>query len=101
MLVLYGPCTPPVLAGAVLDGVLFPDGRCLDERLRLLPLPVATLTLIGVGGIARFVRGAMFDVLGQPFIRTAHAKGVSPRQVTRSEERRVGEECRSRWSPYH
>src|SRR5205807_1025271 len=43
----------------------------------------ATLTLIGVGGIARFVRGAMFDVLGQPFIRTAHAKGVSPRQVTR------------------
>ena len=21
--------------------------------------------------------------------------------VTRSEERRVGEECRSRWSPYH
>ena len=26
---------------------------------------------------------------GQPFIRT------------RSEERRVGKECRSRWSPYH
>ena len=22
-------------------------------------------------------------------------------QVTRSEERRVGKECRSRWSPYH
>src|SRR2546430_10307565 len=26
----------------------------------------------------------------------------SPREVTlRSEERRVGKECRSRWSPYH
>ena len=25
---------------------------------------------------------------------------VSP-PVTRSEERRVGKECRSRWSPYH
>ena len=23
------------------------------------------------------------------------------RPVTRSEERRVGKECRSRWSPYH
>ena len=23
------------------------------------------------------------------------------RLVTRSEERRVGKECRSRWSPYH
>src|ERR1019366_4595186 len=25
----------------------------------------------------------------------------APRQVWRSEERRVGKECRSRWSPYH
>ena len=24
-----------------------------------------------------------------------------PRSFTRSEERRVGKECRSRWSPYH
>ena len=27
--------------------------------------------------------------------------GVVVRDVTRSEERRVGKECRSRWSPYH
>ena len=26
---------------------------------------------------------------------------VSAEQVARSEERRVGKECRSRWSPYH
>src|SRR5256886_8432470 len=26
---------------------------------------------------------------------------VDPAQVRRSEERRVGKECRSRWSPYH
>ena len=25
----------------------------------------------------------------------------SERRVARSEERRVGKECRSRWSPYH
>ena len=24
-----------------------------------------------------------------------------PREAVRSEERRVGKECRSRWSPYH
>ena len=25
----------------------------------------------------------------------------TPKYITRSEERRVGKECRSRWSPYH
>src|SRR2546430_14183995 len=36
--------------------------------------------------------GTKFRVL----IRPANAK-----RLTRSEERRVGKECRSRWSPYH
>ena len=27
--------------------------------------------------------------------------GHYPQPTTRSEERRVGKECRSRWSPYH
>ena len=26
---------------------------------------------------------------------------TTPEQLCRSEERRVGKECRSRWSPYH
>ena len=26
---------------------------------------------------------------------------IQPSMLTRSEERRVGKECRSRWSPYH
>ena len=48
------------------------------DGLRHLALPLATLTLIGVGGSARFVRGAMLDVQSQPFVTTAHAKGLSP-----------------------
>src|SRR2546421_11078809 len=32
---------------------------------------------------------------------TIGAGGVIFTQSTRSEERRVGKECRSRWSPYH
>src|SRR2546430_16584309 len=43
----------------------------------------------------RFLPNAV--VYGQP-IRGPTRRGV-PRQ--RSEERRVGKECRSRWSPYH
>ena len=30
-----------------------------------------------------------------------HKGAVAVLAVTRSEERRVGKECRSRWSPYH
>ena len=38
---------------------------------------------------------ATFDVL-----QRAGARGANL-VITRSEERRVGKECRSRWSPYH
>ena len=33
----------------------------------------------------------------QEIIKEVDAKGI----IARSEERRVGKECRSRWSPYH
>jgi peptide/nickel transport system permease protein len=39
-------------------------------------LPVITLGLGGAGILARFTRSAMLEVLGQPYIRTASAKGV-------------------------
>jgi peptide/nickel transport system permease protein len=45
-------------------------------------LPLATLTLVGVGGTARFVRGAMLDVAGAPWVTVARAKGLSPTRVT-------------------
>ena len=32
---------------------------------------------------------------------TENSQRVQKRIKTRSEERRVGKECRSRWSPYH
>jgi len=55
-------------------------GRLVDS-VRHLSLPLATLTLIGVGGAARFMRGAMLDALAQPFVATARAKGLSTRRV--------------------
>lgn len=44
-------------------------------------LPVVTLGLIGAAVIARFTRSAMLEVLGQPYIRTASAKGLPWRRV--------------------
>ena len=35
------------------------------------------------------------------FEKTGIVKELRRRQQFRSEERRVGKECRSRWSPYH
>ncbi len=51
------------------------------ERARHLVLPVATLALLSAGGVTRYVRAAMREVLRQDFIRTARAKGMSRRRV--------------------
>jgi len=56
-------------------------GRLVD-RLRHLALPLITLTLIGIGSVARFARGAMVDAAGAPFVTTARAKGLGPVRVT-------------------
>ena len=37
----------------------------------------------------------------RPDSALAVLEGIDKSELTRSEERRVGKECRSRWSPYH
>jgi peptide/nickel transport system permease protein len=44
-------------------------------------LPVTILASIGAAGIARYARSSISDVLAQDFVRTARAKGASPRRV--------------------
>lgn len=44
-------------------------------------LPILTLALGGAAILARFTRSAMVEVLGQPYVRAALAKGLSWRQV--------------------
>jgi peptide/nickel transport system permease protein len=58
-----------------------PWGLALLEQLRHLALPVATLTLVQLGGHTRFMRGAMIEVLRQDYVRTARAKGASESRV--------------------
>lgn len=62
-----------VLVFAVTLGWLPSGGQ---ESWRSAILPVITMGLGGAGILARFTRSAMLEVLGQPFIRTASAKGV-------------------------
>src|ERR1035437_703857 len=45
--------------------------------------------------------GAVLVGGGAGNVVTVNSPDVTIRGVTRSEERRVGKECRSRWSPYH
>lgn len=71
----------PAFGAAGFDADYLSGGGWLVDRARHLALPLFTLTLIGIGGAARFVRGAMIETLSQPFIVTARAKGLTPRRV--------------------
>ncbi|MEJ1975091.1 MAG: ABC transporter permease subunit [Acetobacteraceae bacterium] len=54
-----------------------------QESWRSAILPVITLGVGGAAILARFTRSAMLEVLGQPYIRTASAKGVPWAAVVR------------------
>jgi len=51
------------------------------ESAKGLILPVIALSLSPMANITRLTRSSMLDVLGQDYIRTARAKGVSPEKI--------------------
>jgi len=53
----------------------------LGDLLTHLVLPAITLALVPVSIIARLTRSSMLDVIGQDYVRTARAKGLSNRVV--------------------
>jgi len=55
----------------------------------------------GTGGGGTTTTGQLTNspIDGVPY--TATPSGLTGTTMNRSEERRVGKECRSRWSPYH
>jgi peptide/nickel transport system permease protein len=81
MLFTYRLRLLPAFGAAGLDAEFLGPGERLLDALRHLALPAATLTLIGLGGIARFVRGALADVRGSLFLTVARAKGLKGRTV--------------------
>jgi peptide/nickel transport system permease protein len=67
-----------VLVFAVQLGWLPSGGQ---DSWRHAILPIITLGVGGAAVLARFTRSAMLEVLGQPYVRTASAKGVPWRRV--------------------
>lgn len=66
-------------------GWLPPAAIFLSDRdvfnLRLIALPVITLTAVEVGYVARMTRASMVDVMDSPYVRTAIIKGMPMRRV--------------------
>jgi len=66
---------------------LFPPGSYVAfsesplQWARFLILPWFALALVTGAAYARLTRGAMLDALGEDYIRTARAKGISERRV--------------------
>jgi len=56
-------------------------GQGLGPFLEHLVLPTLTLSVIFIALIARMTRASVLEILTEDYIRTAHAKGVSERQV--------------------
>lgn len=84
LLLVFGQWLHWLPVGGATDPVLYDGlplaGRIVD-RLRHLALPALALGLVGAAGTALYQRGALLDALRQDFVRTAHAKGLSPRRV--------------------
>ena len=59
---------------------------------------LVVLALLGHFGLPDALLGT---ILGGATLATFSLIGVFAGTMNRSEERRVGKECRSRWSPYH
>ena len=73
--------------------------------MELLLVLIIVLIVFGAGKLPQLGEGLGKAIKG--FKKTVHEPEpqeiteAQPTAPTRSEERRVGKECRSRWSPYH
>ncbi|HHT86794.1 MAG TPA: ABC transporter permease [Clostridiales bacterium] len=61
-------------------GTLSTFGKIADIAYHMI-LPVLTLTLLSIGGIMRYTRTNMLEVLNSDYIRTARAKGLPEKRV--------------------
>ncbi|MFZ5790693.1 MAG: ABC transporter permease subunit [Pseudomonadota bacterium] len=71
----------PVTRFMLIDTLLSDQEGAFLDALHHLVLPSIVLGTIPLAVIARMTRSAMLEVLGEDYIRTARAKGLSPRRV--------------------
>jgi dipeptide transport system permease protein len=71
----------PVTGFLLIDSLLSDDKGAFGSALSHLILPTIVLGTVPLAVIARMTRSAMLEVLGEDYIRTARAKGLSPLRV--------------------
>ncbi len=87
LVALFGISFPPFALGLIMAFVFgallkwFPISGYINNGMIYLVLPMLTLALRPLSIIARLTRSSMLDVLGQDYVRTARAKGVSEWKV--------------------
>lgn len=64
-------------------GATGPDGTTIGGLAQHLVLPVATLTITGLGYIFMYTRSSMLNVLTSEPVAHAHARGIPRRQIVR------------------
>ncbi|TLX65310.1 peptide ABC transporter permease [Stutzerimonas nosocomialis] len=71
----------PVTGFMLIDTLLSDEEGAFLNALRHLILPAIVLGTIPLAVIARMTRSAMLEVLREDYVRTARAKGLSPKRV--------------------
>lgn len=71
----------PVTGFMLIDSLLSGEEGAFKSALSHLILPAVVLGTIPMAVIARQTRSAMLEVLNEDYVRTARAKGLSPRRV--------------------
>lgn len=72
---------PRVTGFMLIDSVLSGQKGAFTSALSHLILPAIVLATIPMAVIARQARSAMLEVLGEDYVRTARAKGMSPLRI--------------------
>jgi dipeptide transport system permease protein len=77
----YAFFLPAVTGFNTIDALLDNNWPAFVDALEHLILPAIVLGTIPLAVIARQTRSAMLEVLGDDYVRTARAKGLSPRRI--------------------
>ena len=77
-----GVSVPRITGCLILDSLLQVQWAAAWDAIRHLILLALALGTIPTATVARMTRGAMLEVLGQDYVRTARAKGLSTLRVT-------------------
>lgn len=69
------------ISGSMTAGTTAVGWELAKDKLMHMALPVMVMTFGSLGGITRYVRGAMIESLQMDYIRTARAKGLKEKVV--------------------